>query len=238
MDTHPPQPQDRRRARLGPTIRLRLALLYGSVFLITGAVLLTTGYLLVRNGLQNHHELSAVAKRLGTKLPSQDRLLSRALGFAPGSPELKLARAIQRQLVDDALHQLLLEYLAALLAMTVVSVAAGYLARRPGAAAAARHHRHRPARVGREPRRADRAARPRRRAARARRHVRRDARRGSTTRSPASVTSSPTPRTSCAHRWRSCARRSMSHSPTHMPAQPSCARWGRRLPRRSTAASN
>jgi signal transduction histidine kinase len=119
-------PVTRRRAWPAPTVRLRLALLYGAVFLVTGAVLLTIGYVLVRNGLRDHHSLSATLRRLG-KPVSSDRLLSRALGAAPGSPEVKLARAIQHQLVTNALNQLLLEYLAALLAMTVVSIGTGYL---------------------------------------------------------------------------------------------------------------
>ncbi|MEA2211347.1 MAG: hypothetical protein QOF83_1295 [Solirubrobacteraceae bacterium] len=119
-------PLTRRRAWPAPTIRLRLALLYGAVFLITGAVLLTIGYLLVRSGLRDHHSLAATLRRLG-KPVSSDRLLSQALGTSPGSPEVKLARAIQHQLVSNALHRLLLEYLVALLAMTVVSVGTGYL---------------------------------------------------------------------------------------------------------------
>jgi signal transduction histidine kinase len=119
-------PVTRRRHWPAPTIRLRLALLYGAVFLITGAVLLTVGYLLVRSGLRDHHSLSATLRRLG-KPADSDHLLSRALGAAPGSPEVKLARAIQRQLVDSALNQLLLEYLGALLAMTLVSIGTGYL---------------------------------------------------------------------------------------------------------------
>ncbi|MDQ6836329.1 MAG: HAMP domain-containing protein, partial [Actinomycetota bacterium] len=115
-----------RRAWPAPTIRLRLALLYGAVFLVTGAVLLTIGYVMVRNGLRDHHQLAATLRRLG-KPVSSEHLLSRALGAAPGSPELRLAHAIQRQLMAGALHRLLLEYLAALLAMTVVAVATGYL---------------------------------------------------------------------------------------------------------------
>jgi signal transduction histidine kinase len=117
-------PITRRRRWPAPTIRLRLALLYGAVFLITGAVLLTIGYLLVRSGLRDHHSLATTLRRLGKPA---DHLLSKALGAAPGSPEVKLARAIQRQLVDSALNQLLLEYLGALLAMTVVSIGTGYL---------------------------------------------------------------------------------------------------------------
>ncbi len=116
-----------RRARLAPTIHLRLALLYGAVFLVTGAVLLTIGFLLVRGGLQNHHQLTDVARRLGRRQTSGDRLLSRALGFPPGSPQLKLAREIQHQLVNDDLHRLFVEYLVALLAVTMASVITGYL---------------------------------------------------------------------------------------------------------------
>jgi len=50
-------PKAKRRTRpwVAPTIRLRLTLLYGTVFLVTGAVLLTIGYLLVRNNLSHHH---------------------------------------------------------------------------------------------------------------------------------------------------------------------------------------
>ncbi|MGO9822315.1 MAG: sensor histidine kinase [Solirubrobacteraceae bacterium] len=116
-----------RRLRLAPTIRLRLTLLYGTVFLVTGAVLLTIGFLLVRSGLQDHHQLTEVARRLGRRQTSSDHLLSRALGFPPGSPELKLAREIQHQLVNDDLHRLFVEYLVALLAVTMASVATGYL---------------------------------------------------------------------------------------------------------------
>jgi len=122
-----PSSAARRRSWPAPTIRLRLALLYGLVFLVTGVVLLTIGYLLVRSGLRNHHQFSAVATRLGRKPADPDRLLGRALGYAPGSPELKVARAVQKQIVGDALHRLLLEYLGALLAMTIVAVATGYL---------------------------------------------------------------------------------------------------------------
>ena len=120
-------PASRRRPGLAPTIRLRLTLMYGAVFLVTGAVLLTIGYLLVRNGLRDHHQITTVAKRLGRGSESADHLLSRALGLPPGSPELALARAIQRQLINDDLHRLLFEYLGALLAVTMASIVSGYL---------------------------------------------------------------------------------------------------------------
>jgi signal transduction histidine kinase len=121
------RPERQRRLWPAPTIRLRLTALYGIVFLITGAALLTIGYLLVGNGLRSHHQLNTVLARLGRKPTSSDRILSQALSLPPGSPELKLAREIQKQLLGSALHQLLLEYLGALLAMTMVAVGTGYM---------------------------------------------------------------------------------------------------------------
>jgi signal transduction histidine kinase len=114
-----------RRRWPAPTIRLRLTLLYGGVFLITGAALLTIGYLMVRDGLHDHHQLSDVLRRLGHPVQPA-RLLSKALGRPPNAQELKVAHAVQRQIVDSALHRLLLEYLSALLAMTAVSVGTAY----------------------------------------------------------------------------------------------------------------
>jgi signal transduction histidine kinase len=108
-----------------PTIRLRLTLLYGGVFLITGVVLLTVGYLLVRNNLTQHHALTAKLQRLGLSVRG-DHLLSRALGFAPGSPEVKLAHAVQQQIENDALNRLFWEYVGALLTTTLVAVGTGW----------------------------------------------------------------------------------------------------------------
>ena len=112
---------------VAPTIRLRLTLLYGAVFLVTGAVLLTIGYLLVRNNLSHHHQLREILSKLGRKPSSDDGLITRALGFAPGSSEAKVAHAVANQITASALHTLLIEYLVALLAVTMASVATGYL---------------------------------------------------------------------------------------------------------------
>jgi signal transduction histidine kinase len=104
-----------------PTIRLRLTVLYGLVFLVSGAVLLTIGYELVRHNLGGpdnfRHELS----RLGLRPP-------RFGGpFGPGSEGASVLEALRAQLRADELHRLLIEYLLALGAMTMVSVMAGWL---------------------------------------------------------------------------------------------------------------
>jgi len=99
------------------TIRLRLTVTYGVVFLITGTVLLTIGYFLVRHNLN---------QRLG---------LRRALGLPPfRSSQDQLSDSLNRyfdeyrqKLIDDTLNRLLLEYIAALVAMTGISVVAGWL---------------------------------------------------------------------------------------------------------------
>ena len=104
-----------------PTIRLRLTLLYGLVFLVTGAVLLTIGYELVRhnlNGLSGNGAYRDELHRLGLPTPR----LGPPAGFGA-----RVLEAIRAQLRTDALHRLLIEYVFALGAMTMVSVAAGWL---------------------------------------------------------------------------------------------------------------
>ncbi len=121
---HLPRPRRDRAAERrfhgpAPTIRLRLTVLYGLVFLITGAVLLTIGYLLVR------HDIGGQPFRMrfrGINLPSA---LLPEFGSTPR--DYALAREVHDQLVNDALHKLLVEYLFALGLMTMVSVGAGWL---------------------------------------------------------------------------------------------------------------
>ena len=113
--------------RPGPTIRLRLTLLYGSTFLITGALLLTIGYALVHHNLDARPPFRSLATRLGFPGPPRVSPGGPAFRFGPGSPEARVAEAVRRQLREDALHRLLVEYGLALAAMTVVSVGAGWL---------------------------------------------------------------------------------------------------------------
>jgi signal transduction histidine kinase len=113
-----------------PTIRLRMTLLYGVVFLITGAVLLTLGYLLVRHNLNagaNIREVRQQLQKLGLVPATGTAPFGNSFRFAPGSPEASVAAAVRAQLRSDALHRLLVEYLLALGAMTIVSVVAGWL---------------------------------------------------------------------------------------------------------------
>jgi signal transduction histidine kinase len=113
-----------------PTIRLRLTVLYGVVFLITGSVFLTLGYLLVRHNLNagaNFREVRRQLQKLGLVPPSGAPPFGDTFRFAPGSPEASVASAVRAQLRSDALHKLLVEYLLALCVMTLVSVVAGWL---------------------------------------------------------------------------------------------------------------
>jgi signal transduction histidine kinase len=103
-----------------PTIRLRLTVLYGLVFLVTGAVLLSIGYVLVRHNLDTRGDVRQQLRRLGLAVPGRPVYSAR-------SPEAVVAAAARAQLRSDTLHQLLVEYVLALGVMTMVSVAAGWL---------------------------------------------------------------------------------------------------------------
>jgi hypothetical protein len=113
--------------RPAPTIRLRLTLLYGLLFLATGAVLLTIGYLLVRNNIDGHQLIRDRLRRLKLLPPNAPLFFGRPLRFAPGSPEVRFARAVQQQVVAEALHRLVIEYVIALAAMTMIAVGTGWL---------------------------------------------------------------------------------------------------------------
>jgi signal transduction histidine kinase len=86
-----------------PTIRLRLTLLYAVVFLLAGAALLTVSYMLVRNNL--------AASDVGIGGTAADQV----------------RHAVEREVADDALHRLRVQYTIALAAMTALSVLLGWL---------------------------------------------------------------------------------------------------------------
>jgi signal transduction histidine kinase len=104
------------------TIRLRLTLIYGGVFLVSAAALLTVGYLLVRHNLDRHHSFRDEVDGLGAALYRE------LFGHAPVPPNGN-ERAFQagyHQAVAATLHRLLLEYIGALVVMTGISVALGW----------------------------------------------------------------------------------------------------------------
>jgi signal transduction histidine kinase len=104
------------------TIRLRLTLIYGGVFLVSSAALLTVGYMLVRHNLHQDHGFRSEVVGLGAAL------YRRLFGVLP-RPPAPAAQAFQagyHQAVAASLHRLLLEYIGTLVVMTVVSVALGW----------------------------------------------------------------------------------------------------------------
>jgi signal transduction histidine kinase len=110
-----------------PTIRLRLTVLYGLVFLVTGAVLLSLGYVLARHNLAepaNPEKLRLDLKKLGIVIgvpPAGN------LGFMRSPSFANAVLLAKEQLRAQALNKLLVEYLLALGLTTGVSVAAGWL---------------------------------------------------------------------------------------------------------------
>ena len=109
-----------------PTIRLRLTVTYGLVFLITGAVLLSIGYVLVRHNLDSRQNFRSQLQKLGLVPPAGAPFFGH-FSFGPGSPEASVADAVRAQLRTDTLHRLVVEYLFALAVMTMISVGAGWL---------------------------------------------------------------------------------------------------------------
>src|ERR1700716_751383 len=110
-----------------PTIRLRLTVLYGLVFLVTGGVLLTIGYALVRHNLDAPFDFRKSLQKLGFAPPSGAPFFGRIPEFKAGTPESNFAVALRAQLRGAALHRLLIAYVFALGVMTMISVAAGWL---------------------------------------------------------------------------------------------------------------
>jgi two-component system sensor histidine kinase VanS len=94
-----------------PTVRLRLTLLYGGLFLLSGVVLFTIMYLLFRH-----------ASGVNLIVPSANQHLSSS---AKTLTELKFQETVRRS--DADLHQGLVRSAIALGIMTLVSIALGWL---------------------------------------------------------------------------------------------------------------
>jgi signal transduction histidine kinase len=115
----------RRLRAAGPsrTVRFRLTATYGVVFLLTGAVLLTIGYALVRHNINGPDNFAKDYRSLVPEPPHRPFVEP----FGPTATLRSLVRAEHQQFVSDALHRLVLEYVLALVAMTLISVGAGWL---------------------------------------------------------------------------------------------------------------
>jgi signal transduction histidine kinase len=96
------------------TIRARMTLLYGGVFLVSGLILLTVGYFLVRADLDR-------------RLHLQHQLGIGEFAGGINQAQRTVYAGLRAQLVHQTLSDLVLTYLLALAAMTIVSVLAGWL---------------------------------------------------------------------------------------------------------------
>jgi signal transduction histidine kinase len=112
-----------------PTIRLRLTLLYGGLFLAAGAVLLGVNYALVRRGLDDQiRPVQVELAEPGTAViegPPGDELLFRAAPFAEDPSDV--LNQFQDRIRDRALHELVIQSGLALGLMAVASVGLGWL---------------------------------------------------------------------------------------------------------------
>ncbi len=115
----------------GLTIRLRLTILIGALFIAAGSILLGMTYLLVRHSVTSNpgQVRAALAHRLGV-VPERLRPAPRA-GTAPSNPDAQARRAafrdVQREITNENLHRLLVQSGIALGVMAVGSVGLGWV---------------------------------------------------------------------------------------------------------------
>ena len=118
-----------------PTIRLRLTLWYGGLFIVVGILMLTLNFFLVRDSLApaTDKARAIVAERLHIppqlldprSAPFDINPESRI--FVNGVPVGRLIAEVQKELHDEALRQLMLMSGIALAAMAVLSLGLGWL---------------------------------------------------------------------------------------------------------------
>jgi signal transduction histidine kinase len=116
------------------TVRLRLTVLYGGLFLLSGAGLLAITYLLVSNRLPKGAVFLSRSGGSGTTAPNQLSQacapLATGLGLAPPLPSATCESLMQSQAAQQRaqeLNQLLTESGIALAIMAVISIALGWL---------------------------------------------------------------------------------------------------------------
>ncbi|TMR88799.1 HAMP domain-containing protein [Nonomuraea basaltis] len=108
------------------TVRLRLTLLYGALFLISGTALLTITYLLVR------HAVDGPPTRAASFIPAPGGLDPRTPAPEPGQARyLEILSAQMQQTIErqksDVLQQLLINSGIALALMSVISIVLGWI---------------------------------------------------------------------------------------------------------------
>jgi signal transduction histidine kinase len=116
-----------------PTIRLRLTLVYGGMFLAAGAVLLTLNYLLVQRSLTRQSGPMGVQIAPGIEGPAPgDFDLVRPvpgseLVVSDGRPLDDVLEQVESQLRDKTLHELVVQSSLALGVMALASVGLGWV---------------------------------------------------------------------------------------------------------------
>jgi signal transduction histidine kinase len=114
--------------RFRPTVRLRLTLLYGALFLIAGAMLLAFTYFLVRRSITlDSAEVHERAEQLlGESIGPLEGGGSDAEHTIDGRQFQEVLEQAQRQFVGETTSQLLIQSLIALSGMAVAAMALGW----------------------------------------------------------------------------------------------------------------
>jgi signal transduction histidine kinase len=114
--------------RFRPTVRLRLTLLYGGLFLIAGALLLTFNYFLVRRSITwDSAEVHRRAEQLlGESTGSLEEEFSGAEHTIAGRRFQEVLEEAQLQFVSDTTRELVVQSLIALSVMAVAAMALGW----------------------------------------------------------------------------------------------------------------
>jgi signal transduction histidine kinase len=114
--------------RFHPTVRLRLTLLYGALFLIAGAMLLAFTYFLVRRSITlDSAEVHERAEQLlGESIGPLEGGVSDAEHTIDGRQFQEVLEEAQRQFVGETTSQLLIQSLIALSGMAVAAMGLGW----------------------------------------------------------------------------------------------------------------
>lgn len=116
-------------ARFRPSIKLRLTLLYGALFLLAGALLLTFNYILVQRSItdpeQRRHRVDSI---LGESLHASGDPLSRTDPQIGGRPVQEVFEQAHREFAKDTMRDLVSQSLVALSGMAVMAMALGWFA--------------------------------------------------------------------------------------------------------------